>query len=465
MKNRISALITFFVIMIFAMCNQVSTNVDVSSQLMKIISKPISNIELGFTTYNVDVSTNQSITTDRGTKIEIPQDAFVDENKQPIKNAVIKFKEITTVGDIIASGITMNYDSAGVKYDFKTAGMFEIAGTTPDGKPIFIQDGKEINIELVSQTGAGDFNLYKLDENKGWQYMGDIASPEEKTEAEMLEYEKAEGGNVHLDDATMQLIQFNPQTDIAIQNVPVDYNKFPELRALNGAVWKYAGNDKTYDEIEASLNAAVDSRELTLVDKNKMLYSLILKKKDKSIEIPIIPVLPEKVYKLALAKMEKERKKLIANNQAPILATDKIDDSLTAESAFSNLARIKSFGTYNCDIIYRFPDLVQVEANFEIGDITQKEQKAVSVYIVSPQEGRIIRYYGTNTSSFVFNPSVSNTLLAFFEDNTVMIFDKNDFQQLDIRQLMNDKKYSFKFKPYSQKVKTVADINQIFATL
>jgi len=53
----------------------------------------------------------------------------------------------------------MTYDSAGTKYHFESAGMFEIDGTK-NGEKIFIAEGKEIAVDMPCKDLNNKFNFY-----------------------------------------------------------------------------------------------------------------------------------------------------------------------------------------------------------------------------------------------------------------------------------------------------------------
>ena len=77
-----------------------------------------------------------------------------------------------TIPEILASGIPMRYDSAGVKQSFESAGMIEIKGIQ-NGKEIKLKQNKKIEINMASQKKGDRFNLYYLDTiAKQWQCLG-----------------------------------------------------------------------------------------------------------------------------------------------------------------------------------------------------------------------------------------------------------------------------------------------------
>ena len=74
----------------------------------------------------------------------------------------IRVEMYTTASEIIASGIPMTYKEAGENYNFESAGMFNISGTS-NGQEIFIQEGKSISANYESDV-YGEFDFYHFEE-------------------------------------------------------------------------------------------------------------------------------------------------------------------------------------------------------------------------------------------------------------------------------------------------------------
>ena len=79
----------------------------------------------------------------------------------------------------------MQYDSAGVLYDFQTAGMFNIEAYS-NGEEVFIKDGKHIEVSFSSDV-PGDYNFYRYEEGN-WIY-------QEPVKAEIIVKETTEEGD------------------------------------------------------------------------------------------------------------------------------------------------------------------------------------------------------------------------------------------------------------------------------
>ncbi|WP_317897333.1 OmpH family outer membrane protein [Aurantibacillus circumpalustris] len=136
------------------------------------INAPTQKLKTPYSTYKVNNAKGGNIAHTTSSKIKVPKNSFVDKNgKDIIGDVTIEYKEFHDMGDVIANGIPMAYDSAGTKYNLETAGMFDIKGFQ-NGEPVFIKSDKNLEVELASSTSEQRFNQYYLDTLKrNWQYI------------------------------------------------------------------------------------------------------------------------------------------------------------------------------------------------------------------------------------------------------------------------------------------------------
>ncbi|HOZ87265.1 MAG TPA: hypothetical protein PL029_05875, partial [Bacteroidia bacterium] len=143
------------------------------------INSPSQKLKVPYSTYQVNNAKGGSITHPSTSKISIPENSFVDQQgKDVIGDVTIEYREFHDIGDIVASGIPMAYDSAGTHYNLESAGMFDIKGSQ-NGEPVFIKPEKNIEVQLASSNTDNRFNQYYLDTAAGnWQYLQkDNATP------------------------------------------------------------------------------------------------------------------------------------------------------------------------------------------------------------------------------------------------------------------------------------------------
>jgi hypothetical protein len=136
------------------------------------IQAPSSTWKTPYSTYKINNAKGGTIKHPSASKIKIPQNSFVDKNgKEVIGDVIIEYKEFHDAGDIIVNGIPMAYDSAGLKYNLETAGMFDIRGSQ-NGNAVFIKPDKTLQVELASASAEQKYNQYYLDTAaRNWTYL------------------------------------------------------------------------------------------------------------------------------------------------------------------------------------------------------------------------------------------------------------------------------------------------------
>ncbi len=146
---------------------------DVNKNTLAFISPPLEKVKIAPSQYSVNADVGTIITYKTGSVIKIPPKAFVDKGGNPVYGKVdIAYRELSDPVDFFISGIPMNYDSAGVRYTFESAGMIEIRASQ-QGKEVNLNPQSQLAIALASHQPGKQFNLYQLDtEKKQWIYRG-----------------------------------------------------------------------------------------------------------------------------------------------------------------------------------------------------------------------------------------------------------------------------------------------------
>ncbi|MBA2613422.1 MAG: OmpH family outer membrane protein [Bacteroidetes bacterium] len=249
------------------------------------INEPSQNLKVNYTSYKINNAKGGELKHPSSSKIKVPVNTFVDKNgKDVIGDVTIEYREFHDAADIIASGIPMNYDSAGTKYNLESAGMFDIKGTQ-NGEPVFIKKDKKVEIELASANSENKFNQYYLDTvTKNWQYIKkDHANSISGNNHETNDFDnndKDNSDNYIKRSTKLQLIK--DQIEVVIPkkidsvktvytkkidaipkvkeptkiNKPTpgrptfylegSYNEFPELAAFNNVIFEVGPENKNY---------------------------------------------------------------------------------------------------------------------------------------------------------------------------------------------------------------------------
>lgn len=321
-----------------------------NKQNKAFIAPPISKLNVPYTSYKVKSEQGATIKHKSNSKIIIPKKAFVDKQGQDIVGEVeIKYREFHNQADIIASGIPMTYDSAGVQSHFESAGMIDIKGYQ-NGEPVFINPKKQITVEFSSEHTADRYNMYELDTvAKNWTYLSrdnslknkkqSIASqPAKQKEIEKTDSPKAVELQKQIDAIppkieaekityTQKVNQLPKHTEPnkptkAIAGRPqfqleVNYKEFPELQAFKNAVFEVGTENKNYNSKLADITWG--SAEVSEGPQKGKNYLLTLKLRERVEKLIVYPALTGADYDKALKSYESkfaDYKNLVAKREA-----------------------------------------------------------------------------------------------------------------------------------------------------
>lgn len=116
--------------------------------------------------YKVETTEPSEVTTETGTVLKIPANAFVDEQGNVIQGEVtINYREFQDPIDFLTSGIPMTLNHNGNFAFYNSAGMFEIDAQYK-GNAVDLQAGKEIEVSMEMSQQLNNLNFYEYDETK-----------------------------------------------------------------------------------------------------------------------------------------------------------------------------------------------------------------------------------------------------------------------------------------------------------
>jgi hypothetical protein len=344
------------------------------------IAPPISKLNVPYQKFKLKSEQGATFKTQSNSKIIIPKNAFVNNKGENIIGDVeIKFREFHNQADIIASGIPMKYDSAGIQSHLESAGMIDIKGYQ-NNEPVFINPKKQITVELQSTQIADKFNMYALDTvAKNWTYLHRDNSLKglegQKRLKELNGKDGLKGQNNTTKAIQKQIDAIPPKIEIekvvyskkinqlpkaneptkpakAIEGRPkfqldVNAKEFPELATFNNMVFEVGPENKNYNSKLSEITwSSAEISEGTQKGKN---YLLTLKLRERIEKLVVYPALTGKdydnaiktydtkfnEYKNVLAKRvadEKRLKEEFEKKQAEYLAEQKkLTDDLIKE--------------------------------------------------------------------------------------------------------------------------------------
>lgn len=393
-------------------------SVDSDSSAKSVIN-PIKGLE-NIKHFQVDAIRKDTIFLENGGTILFEDNCFVDKDGKPVKGKVdIAWEEFHTLGDIIASGIPMQYDSAGVEFSLVSGGMFTINASQND-TPLEIAPGKKVAVNLVSLQDTPCYNFYALDEKSGnW------------------EYETTKSG-----EPAVPVVESKEVETASILDVELDTRKFIELQSKDIIGWKTATALSSRDKSWLTANNA--NARLLKSDAEGW-YKIEVKTSNGSRSFQVEPYFLEQALKDSnknSLKMEKEIDEVIAHQR---------------KKAAGNIVRsieIDGFGTYNWDIICKRENSLPLIANFDFPAGVNPE--LLTLYLISPDENALVLYDATGDSKFSFDPNYSNCLVAILPDNSIVSVPNSGFDKA--RRLKSGASCTFSFNKTGIKLKSSTDI-------
>lgn len=171
MKRPVFVPLILLLLAVIAACKNEDQVVRRTSDRLTF-SPPINGVDVPFASLPVDAATGDMLTFRTGTKISVPEKAFVDALGNPITGQVmLQYRELHDAADIFLAGIPLDYDSASHKYHLTTAGMFEIYAMK-DNREVFLAPGKTLMVKMASWQPGLEYNFYRLGKDMNWNFLG-----------------------------------------------------------------------------------------------------------------------------------------------------------------------------------------------------------------------------------------------------------------------------------------------------
>lgn len=453
MKKYTSAIIIGFLIFSCSKQNndkneEKQTQISTTDSLKPNENPALKNTESSFSKnyekVDYQTSTDDTLTTlmmRSKSSITVKKNTFVyaDDNSPVTEPVEIQYREIKQSSDAIGSNISMIYDSAGVKQNFESAGMFEFYARAKSSRRIVkIAKGKSIEVNFVTDAKDDDYNFYKYDTNsQNWTYLSRTSSSIKVSKPSKKELIK-------------EPVRPNrPSKNGVAFDLDIDVDKFPELSSYRGIVWEYASETKAENPAKNKwiFNENWDNVKLEAYSKQSGCYKITLSSKKKSFSTVIKPALTGNDYDLAMQKYQK--------------AMAKYQKSLANNTKVMRL-KINDFGIYNIDRIATIKNQYTLEADFELEN-GKESLVDKTVYLIYNQNRNVISYTqnGLNTwRKFTFDSKVTdNKLLVIFPENKIAIGNTEDFE---IIKKHGHKSYRFKLKMLDKPIESVKELNGLF---
>jgi hypothetical protein len=249
--KRISFLFITLLFIIISSCS------DSKNTVFYAITPPFDNIKNDKNTLSIDPTISQIVRFSKNVSVEIPANAFCDDNGNVIKGKVdLSLELYDTKAKIITSGIPMKYNDGEKEMDFESAGMIQIEGQSAN-KKINIIKGKELTINHESAV-AGNFDFYYFQEKVNPEIRAAAIGAKDVTKENIKQgqWQKLSTNTIEEYDTSKTLKNFKLQ---------FASNDYPELSSLESVQWHLATSfrDPTAKDYSWVLNTKWSSLEIS----------------------------------------------------------------------------------------------------------------------------------------------------------------------------------------------------------
>lgn len=167
------ALIPFVLLLLLAAACKNEENAVRHASDRITLSPPINGVDVPFSTLSVNAASGDQLTFRTGTKIAVPENAFVDALGKPVTGTVeLYYREFHDAADIFLAGVPLDYDTASRKMHLTTAGMFEIQAMK-GSEEVFLAPGKVVKVKMASWQPGLEYNFYRLQgKDLNWEFLG-----------------------------------------------------------------------------------------------------------------------------------------------------------------------------------------------------------------------------------------------------------------------------------------------------
>ena len=324
--------------------------------------------------YEMDVKAPKEITTENNMIINIPENALIYKNGDPVKGKVqIEIKEYYSPAEIMLSNIPMCYETGGNSYSFESDGMFTISAKQ-GGEDLLIAENKHVECITERKKKKEGFEFYSL-ENGTWE------------KDEQNEITDTKNGEI------IPIVQ-KPKKP-AIMN-PIKFNpNYYTIEDVSIYMYEDGGNTNSYNGEVMQMNIDVnenpwilDKKQWKIDQKRSRIIHKLAKEEFDTIPYTIIyAVRGNKRYEEVVREKEEYEKAFALYKQN---LEDRENAGQLTISEMTQTLLVDEFGTFNIDRFYIFPPNQIVEKKYVIPSTASYESFDKLFLVVKDKEGDII---------------------------------------------------------------------------
>jgi len=471
---------TFICISLISSCDDIEPKSAKKAKIQpkSVVISPFKKVNLPTESFVVIPGEEKVILTSNGSKISIPRESLVDENGNLIKEPVtITLTNFMDPSEIMTAGIPMNYsDDTTRSTPFQSAGMFEIQANTSSGQKVNIHKDHPLSMELATYRAEKGFDNFYLDTITGkWTKIENdnlhlnLDKEDVKAQLSKLKSKTIFGGNLFVFDWNSLLDEYFNDDYVKIS--PYIENK---KKKLPQKLLKYGidgENIRDYEmvtlnntEVPAGLiiwekvtkEKFPEWTDYVLAKHKKLegdIYELSMENPKNKKEIFTTKVRPKmtikSLFKVAPEKWSTSYEQTLKDIQEHELTLSKMND-------LSRTLQINQFGIYNCDRLYKQPEMFVAKIDF----IIPKGKKGFApdkFFYISKRDKVCIDYTFENNNQLTLCNDPTASLYTVLEDDILAIVSSDELLKLS-KENPNKQKLIFK---RNRKIEKIEDLKSI----
>ncbi len=482
-KLNLSVIIALFAIVGLNSC---------SDEARPFIDPPFPHLNPEYKDYSFNADDGGFLEYKTGTTITVPKGIWVDAQGNKVTgNIKIKYREYHNAVDIFLSGAPMAYDTAGVKENLTTAGMFEIRAYDNDSSEIFIRNGEKLTVRMASYNSEDNYNFYSLNENeKKWNYKGTAKPEVNKKIAEITDtitkieenikklkpeykfpFEKDKFFALNNDD--MLDVYYGEKYNLIRKNRK---SKKPQRKAETyGLSWydvysrkdvyfrgvKFTAAQIAWENVSGKklpywIKKSAGIEKLTRINKDTF-YMQFYSNKKKSAFYKVRSVIPIKyLFKYPPETWQENFDKIEAEIEKERLRIIEEEKLLAVQASVFRTFDVNNTGLHNWDRVYHRSDKILVKSNFKF-DIPKDElddvYETMFVYYFIDNNKSFVKIDLSSTDTLMLIPDNTAKLIAVISDKKAAIFSSSDYKKINFEKLKNSNDYAFNMKTINVKSK------------
>lgn len=467
-------LLSVFVLFCLVDCTKKEKEKEIA-KYVSFVQPPIPTLDVDYTNFTFEAEQGGKFTYKTSTEIVIEPNSLVDSSGKPVKGAVtLQYREFHDAVDVFLSGIPMQYDSAGVKQNLQTAGMYDIRAFQKNN-PLQIKTGKTAKVRMASWQAENDYNFYALDTlNRKWDYET-TKNPE--INIEKVKMRQAIEAMRPFQMKDLLLVNFGQALDIAY-NYESDYNfervksqekvfvqkvasygvnflkdvrldaeiifqgnKYPAFNMVwqkleDKTIPNWVKTERIYEEYiwSEKSDKHIPQGNLTITPLGNGNYQMNIRHEGQYFSLQMKPLMRissffqyspaqwQSQYAEMMEKIRKEEEKLleIAEVFRPI--------------------EVSQFGIYNFDRFLKEPEALVVDADF---GVESEKEKPTKIYMINKNLRAVVPYNPGQWKLFSILPDTNIRIFAVLPDYSVAQYSKEKLKKIDFKDLKSKGKMDF----------------------